>query len=110
MRNLIKATLLTSLIALSPIVSQAEDNDSNRTEVKTFAHDAWITTKIKTELAKDASMKTLAMVSVDTVNDGDVTLSGTARTPEAAKHIEAIAKSTEGVKHVENNIKIKSDD
>jgi osmotically-inducible protein OsmY len=110
MKQFIQVTFITLTLLISPMISNAEDNDSNRTEVKTYAHDAWITTKIKAELAKDTSIKTLAMVSVDTVNDGDVTLTGTARSQEVIDKIKMIATNTEGVHHVKNEITVKKDD
>lgn len=93
-----------------PVLTHAEDNDSNRTQPKTYAKDALITTKIKAKLADEESIKTLATISVDTVNNGDVTLTGKARTQNAITKAEEIAKSTEGVNHVNNKIELKKDD
>ena len=69
-----------------------------------------VTTKIKAKLAKGDSIKSLAKVSVDTVNNGDVTLTGTAESDKAISKAEMIAKHTTGVKHVNNKIELKKDD
>lgn len=109
-----KLKYLTPVIlcaALSlPVLTYAEDNDSNRTQPKTYAKDALITTKIKAKLADEESIKTLATISVDTVNNGDVTLTGKARTQNAITKAEEIAKNTEGVNHVNNKIELNKDD
>ena len=66
--------------------------------------DPWITTKIQSQDFIDAAVKSLA-VNVDT-NDGVVTLTGTVATSKDRKAAEDIAKQTNGVKRVVNNITI----
>ena len=94
---------------LSPITGFTEDNDANRTDAKVYVKDAALTTKIKAKLAKE-NMASTFKVSVDTVNNGDVTLNGTAKTQAAADQAVSIVKGTEGVKNVNSKIKIKADD
>lgn len=96
---------------LTPAIGHAEDSasDANRTEPKVYAKDALITTKVKAKLA-EYKASTLVNVSVDTVNNGKVTLSGTTKSEEAKKEAVKIAKATEGVHHVKNEITIKTDD
>ena len=101
--------LLCAMLSI-PVLTYAEDSDSNRTQPKTYAKDALITTKIKAKLADEESIKTLATISVDTVNNGYVTLTGKARTQNAIAKAEEIAKSTEGVNRVDNKIELKKDD
>lgn len=108
--TLVISPLILSAALLLPTLSYADDGDSNRTEPKTYAKDALITTKIKAKLAKGDSIKSLAKVSVDTVNNGDVTLTGTAESDKAISKAEMIAKHTTGVKHVNNKIELKKDD
>jgi osmotically-inducible protein OsmY len=55
-------------------------------------------------------MSSLAKVQVDTDSKGAVVLSGTARSQEAVDKAASIARETEGVTSVENNIQIKKDD
>ncbi len=104
------SSVILSAALILPTLSYADDTDSSRTEPKTYAKDALITTKIKAKLAKGDSIKSLAKVSVDTVNNGDVTLTGTARSDKEISKAEMIAKHTTGVKHVYNKIELKKDD
>jgi hyperosmotically inducible protein len=61
--------------------------------------DAWITTKVKTELATTKGIKS-TKVSVTTVN-GVVTLTGVLPTDLAVKKAIAVTKSVKGVKGVD---------
>ena len=71
--------------------------------------DSVITSKVKTKLAAD-KMRSLTHVHVDTDRDGMVVLSGSAKTQESIDKAASIARDTEGVTSVQNNIKIKKDD
>lgn len=102
-------TCITLGALLAPISGFTEDKDANRTDAKVFVKDAALTTKVKAKLAK-ANMASTVKISVDTVNNGDVTLTGTARTQAAVDEAVSIARSTEGVKNVNSEIKIKADD
>ena len=63
--------------------------------------DTWITTKVKTELASTAGVKS-ADVSVNTV-DGVVTLTGVLANDVAVKKAVAAAQSVKGVKKVDSS-------
>lgn len=93
---------------LAPIVVRAEDSDADRKNPVAFVKDSAITTKIKAKLAAD-KMRTLTHVSVDTDRNGMVVLSGTVTSQERMDAAVAIARGTEGVTSVQNNLKIKSD-
>jgi hyperosmotically inducible protein len=67
--------------------------------------DSVITTKVKTELAKDSS--TSANKIHVTTKDGVVMLSGMAATKAEADKAEQDAKMVEGVKEVRNKIDVK---
>jgi hyperosmotically inducible periplasmic protein len=68
-----------------------------------YVKDSAITTKVKTKLlAKQPT--TLSNVKVNTDREGVVWLSGTAPTREASDRAETIAKETDGVRGVHNNI------
>jgi len=75
---------------------------------KAFVKDSVITTKIKTELAGE-KLSSLVKISVDTDDKGMVNLGGTAGTQAAADKAVAIARRVEGVKSVENHIKVVAD-
>ena len=95
---------------LSPIATRAaDDGDKDRKNPVAFVKDSVITTKIKTKLAGE-KLSSLAKISVDTDAKGMVVLSGTARSQEAIDKAESIARGTEGVASVQNNIKVKKDD
>jgi hyperosmotically inducible protein len=70
-----------------------------------FVKDSVITTKVKTKLAAK-HMSTLAHVKVDTDANGVVWLSGTAPTKDARDLAGMIAKDTDGVSSVDNEIEI----
>ena len=91
---------------MAPIVVRAADGDSDRAHPAAFVKDSVITTKIKTKLAAD-KMRSLTHIRVDTDRNGIVVLSGSAKTQEAADTAASIARDTEGVTSVQNNIKVK---
>jgi hyperosmotically inducible periplasmic protein len=66
--------------------------------------DVTITTKIKAKLAGDSILNAFA-IDVDT-NDGVVTLSGRVATTAARETAERIARDTQGVKGVHNDLKV----
>jgi hyperosmotically inducible periplasmic protein len=67
--------------------------------------DAMITTSVKTELAKDASLSALS-INVDTA-DGRVALKGTAPTAAAKEQATTLAQNVKGVLSVDNQLTIK---
>lgn len=66
--------------------------------------DAWIHTKIVAKLIGDSKTPE-RNINVDVVN-GEVTLRGTVETAEAKSESERVAKETDGVKKVVNQLKI----
>lgn len=94
---------------LTPFLGYSADSDTDRSHPGTFVKDSAITAKIKAKLAAD-SMASAIHVSVDTDKNGVVWLSGTARTQEQIDQAGTIARNTEKVKQVHNNIKIKNDE
>jgi hyperosmotically inducible protein len=90
--------------ALAP-VAFAADSDTDRNKPATFVKDSAITTKIKTKLAAD-NPASMATIHVDTDKDGIVWLSGTAKTKQDVDKAVSIAKNTEGVKSVKNDVKV----
>ena len=90
--------------ALAP-VAFAADSDTDRNKPATFVKDSAITTKIKTKLAAE-NPATMAMIHVDTDKDGVVWMSGSAKTQQDIDKAVSIAKGTDGVKSVKNDVKI----
>lgn len=103
---------LACLIAgasLVPIASYANDVDVDRSHPKAFVKDSVITTKIKSKLAAE-HLPSVAHIHVDTDANGVVWLSGTARSQEEIDKAVSIARDTEHVNAVKNDILIKRDE
>jgi hyperosmotically inducible protein len=102
---------LVGLVAASlcaPIATFASDDaDADRGNAKAFVKDSAITAKIKAQLAAK-HLASVAKIHVDTDANGVVWLSGTAATKHEIAQAGDIAKSTEHVVTVKNNIKLES--
>jgi hyperosmotically inducible periplasmic protein len=109
MKTKLAAVCLATGMFLVPVLGHAEDSDTDRSHPKAFVKDSVITAKIKAKLAAD-KLTSLTHIKVDTDDNGNVWLSGTARTKEEADKAHSIAHATEGVKSVKNHIKVKKDD
>ena len=70
-----------------------------------YVDDAWITTKVKTEIFKEPSLK-VADINVETHNNV-VQLSGFVDSAAAMSKAVAIARSVEGVSSVKNDMRLK---
>jgi hyperosmotically inducible periplasmic protein len=99
-----KKFVLTGMIAAStaclPLAFAAEDAADHH-----YVKDSVITTKIKAKLAAK-HLSTLAHVKVDTDENGVVWLSGTAPNKDARDLAGMIAKDTDGVRDVNNDIDV----
>jgi hyperosmotically inducible protein len=104
LRNSLIATALVCAFAAVPFTqaiaqdAQMQKSEDNQT-VPDKAADAWITTKVKSELATAKHVKA-SDISVDT-SDSVVTLSGTVATKNEKARAVKLAKSVKGVKKVE---------
>jgi len=105
--KLVASSLAVGALML-PIAGYAADSPSDRSSPKAFVEDTVITTKIKSELAEE-KLSSLVKIEVDTNHKGQVTLSGTAPSQQARDKAVSIARSVEGVKSVENHIRIAAD-
>lgn len=109
MNTKLAAIYLVAGALMLPIVGHTkEDSDSDRSSPKAFAKDSVITTKIKAKLFEE-KMSSLFHIKVDTDNKGMVVLAGTATNQAAIDKAVSIANKVEGVKSVQNNIKVKAD-
>lgn len=101
-RKLKAVRIGVSLLALVALVGLSACRSTQ--SVSTQFDDNWITTKVKTKLAADPQVNPFN-ISVNT-EEGVVTLTG--RVKEASQRAEAekLARDTEGVKEVNNLIKV----
>ena len=104
MKTQILAAMLVTGLALAPAAYAAEKVTE---KVKSAVEEAAITTKIKTEYAKDKTVSAM-LIKVETDPKGVVTLSGTAKSQAEADKAVEIAKSVKGVTAVKNNIMLTS--
>ena len=86
--------------ALAPVAFAADSDKPT-----TFVKDSVITTKIKSKLAAE-NPASMANISVDTDKDGVVWMGGTAKTQAEVDKALSIARSTDGVKSVKNDVKV----
>jgi len=101
MKKLILIGLVAASAAAYVPAALAVDANGDHHYVK----DSVITTKVKGKLAAK-HMSTLTHVRVDTDENGVVWLSGTAPTKDARDLAGMIAKDTDGVTSVTNNIEV----
>lgn len=87
----------------------ADDAQSVGTSTSVYVKDSAITTKVKTKLAAD-HLTSLGRIHVDTDQNGVVWLSGTARSQAAIDQAVSLARGTEHVKSVHNDLTVKLDD
>ncbi len=86
----------------SPAAERAPAKGTDRKAVGVDPPDPWITMKIQSKYFLDADVKG-RLIDVDT-KDGVVTLKGTVDTAEQKQEAEQIARGTEGVKRVVNQL------
>jgi hyperosmotically inducible periplasmic protein len=103
-----KHIILGAIAALSVACGQIALADDNATESRDshhFVKDSVITTKVKAKLA-EKHMSTLTNIRVDTDANGVVWLSGHAPTKDARDLAGELAKNTEGVEAVHNDVTV----
>jgi hyperosmotically inducible protein len=102
MKQLILGGLLAVGVACAPLAMADEPTDSTSHH---YLKDSAITAKVKAKLAAK-HLSTLTRIKVDTDENGVVWLSGRAPTQDASDLATMIAKNTEGVNSVHNNIAV----
>jgi hyperosmotically inducible protein len=104
MKHLILASMLTASVVCAPMAF-ADESGANSDTSHHYVKDSVITTKVKSKLAAK-HLATLTRVKVDTDENGVVYLSGRAPTQDAVDMAGMIAKDTDGVKSVHNDIAV----
>jgi hyperosmotically inducible periplasmic protein len=106
MKRLILASMLAASVVCVPMV--LADEAGQGASEHHFVKDSVITTKVKSKLAAK-HLSTLTKIKVDTDANGVVWLSGRAPTQDAADMAGLLAKDTDGVKSVHNDIAVQPD-
>ena len=101
------ATTLIIAALIAPVASYAADTKTVTETIKENVGDTVITTKIKTEYAKDKDVSAMK-IKVDTDDKGVVTLSGNASSRAEVDKAVRIARDTKGVFSVKDEIKVQS--
>ena len=104
MKHFILASMLAASIVSVPMVL-ADDESSPPDSSHHFVKDSVITAKVKSKLAAK-HLTTLTRIKVDTDENGVVWLSGKAPTQDAADLAGMIAKNTDGVASVHNDVAV----
>jgi hyperosmotically inducible periplasmic protein len=102
MNKLILCGMIAVGVACGPL---AFADEGASTESHHYVKDSAITTKVKAKLAAK-HLSTLTRIKVDTDENGVVWLSGRAPTQDASDLAAMIAKNTEGVNSVHNDITV----
>ena len=85
------------------VINEIEIGD--KTSIKEYANDVWITTQIKALAAKDIGLRSISY-NVETIR-GKVYLAGITSRPEQLETLVNLTKSIKGVKEVVNYVVIK---
>ena len=104
MKHLILASMIAASVVCVPM-ALADEPGTTAESSHHFVKDSLITTKVKAKLA-EKHLTTLTRIKVDTDENGVVWLSGRAPTQDAADLASMIAKNTEGVTSVHNDVAV----
>ena len=103
MKKLMLSGMIAAAFCLPVAMADDYKSDSDTSHPGAYVKDSVITAKVKSKLAAK-HMSTLTHIKVDTDNQGVVWLSGRAPTKDASDLAAMIAKDTDGVTSVHNNI------
>jgi hyperosmotically inducible protein len=112
--HIMKTKLAMTCVIFGALLGSAaaiagDDAKQVGTSTAVFVKDSAITAKIKTKLAAD-HLTSLGRIHVDTDENGVVWLTGTARSQEAIEQAVSLARNTEHVKSVHNELTVRLDD
>jgi osmotically-inducible protein OsmY len=103
MKKTFKGSLLLTGVLIAGLAGCASSGGTGQ-KTGAYVDDAWITTKVKSEMVADHDVKA-HNISVDTAQ-GVVKLTGTADSWQEANKAAEIARSVKGVTGVENEIRV----
>jgi len=99
-------TAATALALSGCAPNRTAEPESSSRSVGEFTSDAALTAKVKTAIASDAGLGSAAAINVNTYR-GVVQLSGFVDSPEKIERAAEAARSVQGVRSVENDIRVK---
>lgn len=102
MKNVFSASWVLAGALILGLAGCASSGTGQKTGA--YVDDAWITTKVKSEMVADSEVKA-HKIDVDTKN-GVVTLTGTVESWQEATKAADIARGIKGVTAVENDIRV----
>lgn len=97
------AAMVAAALALTACASR---NDDSKRSAGEFSSDAALTAKVKTAIASDAGLGSASAINVNSYR-GVVQLSGFVDSQEKIERAAQAARNVEGVRTVENNIKVR---
>jgi hyperosmotically inducible protein len=103
------ASLVVGGLLVPALSYAADDQDADRAHPGAYVKDSAITAKVKSKLAAE-HFGSLAKIHVDTDENGIVVLSGTASSREQIDKAVQIARNTEHVRGVKNELTVRKDD
>jgi hyperosmotically inducible periplasmic protein len=105
-KQLAASLVVLGALAVAPMSVYADKHGATSTKESAKEHvsDAWITSKIKGEFAKDKAVSAMK-IHVDT-DKGVVKLTGRAKSQDESDRAAALAKNTKGVTSVVNDIQV----
>ena len=95
--------IVWEVAGVKEVINEIEIGD--KTSIKEYANDVWITTQIKALAARDIGLRSISY-NVETIR-GKVYLAGITSRPEQLETLVNIAKSVKGVEDVVNYVVIK---
>ena len=98
-----KTTTVSLTVALALLVGLSACSTTR--SAGTQMSDAAVTSKVKAKLAADPEVMNLVSIDVDT-NEGEVRLSGHVDTEAQKTEVEKLARHTDGVRDVDNEIEV----
>jgi osmotically-inducible protein OsmY len=105
--KVVGATMAAAALALSGCASnKTEQPEQSSRSASEFTSDAALTARVKTAIANDAGLGSAAAINVNTYR-GVVQLSGFVDSPEKIGRAAEAARGVQGVRTVENNIRVK---
>ena len=104
LKVLLPALFIPAMMMTATVPAHADSIKQDINQAGQYLDDSALTTKVKSALAADVSLKTLSL-SVES-EDGVVTITGKVKTQQDKDAVTNVVKNLSGVKSVHNNVTI----